>query len=290
MTKKFDILNYLDRLQEDRRTATQVRYICPNCGSDNLAVNLVNGKWKCWSGCDNFDVKRKLVPEMYDTRFPAADRFTPPEKTKEYPLPIKLDKGDMAKPLYFPTELRIIQSDNKTTFIYDDNHLVVRWDNVDGKVLVPYYLSETRDWIKGVDGAWIPFVPSKSTEGIYMGVEGEKCASAVVQKGITAFTFAIHCWTHDYMVFALDYLKTLAGFKGILYVGDNDRTGRMKAHKVALAARECKIPHHVINIIDLWYYVVDQRCPKSADVADLLNIRDFNLEKLCSTIIHSTLT
>lgn len=292
MAKIFDILEYLDRLQEHKRTATQVKFICPVCGGDNLAVNLNSGKWKCWNNCDNYDVKRAIAPEIYGNRFAPIDQFEPAQKTKEYPLRKKLNTVKLAYPSFSLAILRDSACLNKTTFIYDDHHRVVRWDNADGKVLVPYYLSESKivgnnsaEWIKGVDGAWKPFVPPKNTEGIYVGVEGEKCVEVVVQKGLTAFTFAIHCWNHDYMVEALNYLKTIAGFKGILYVGDNDRAGRQKAHKVSLAARECEIPHEIINIIDIWYYVVDQRCPSSADLADLINLVDFNLEKLlCSTI------
>lgn len=306
MSKKFEILDYLDRLQEHKHTATQIKYICPVCGGNNLAVNINSGRWKCWDGCDNFDVKKAIVPELYGNRFAAVDRFEPAEKTRDYPIPIKLTEVNLAKPVgklfdssHFPHIIHDNKQLNKTIFVYDDCHRMVRWDNADGKVLVPYYLSETRNigeykaqWIKGVDGAWKPFVPSQNTEGIYIGVEGEKCVEAVVQKEITAFTFATHCWSHDSMVYALNYLKNLQGFKGILYVGDNDRAGRGKAHKVSLAARDCGIPHLIINIIDLWYYVSDERCPSSADLADLLSLVNFNLGKLCSTIIlkHSTQT
>ncbi len=59
MTKRFDILNYLDRLRVFKQTNTEVRYYCPVCGH-SLSVNTSNGKWKCWAGCDNFDVKKLL--------------------------------------------------------------------------------------------------------------------------------------------------------------------------------------------------------------------------------------
>lgn len=298
MSKVFEILNYLDRLQEHKRTATQIKFYCPVCGGNNLAVNLNNGRWKCWDNCDNFDVKKAIVPEIYGNRFAAVDQFEAAEQIKEYPLPRKLTGENMAHPLFSPAILRDSASPDKTTFIYDERHRMIRWDNADGKVLVPYYLSERESsgyyfakWIKGVDGAWKPFVPSKSTEGIYVGVEGEKCVEALLQKGITAFTLATHCWTHDSMVYALNHLKHLEGFDGILYIGDNDRAGRQKAHKVSLAARECEISHQILNIIDLWYYVVDVRCPSSADIADLINLEDFNLERLlCSMIERMTPT
>ena len=66
MDKKFDILNYLDRLTEHKVSSTQIKYICPVCHGNNLAVNIVSGKWKCWDDCDNFDIK-KLLPLNYIT-------------------------------------------------------------------------------------------------------------------------------------------------------------------------------------------------------------------------------
>ncbi len=45
---KFDIRDYLDRLKLERTTSTQAKYYCPNCGNDNLTVNLLSGKWCCF--------------------------------------------------------------------------------------------------------------------------------------------------------------------------------------------------------------------------------------------------
>ena len=75
MEKKFDILNYLDRLTVHKESNTQNKYICPVCHGNNLAVNLSSGKWKCWDDCDNYEVKKVIAPELYNRRFAKLNRF-----------------------------------------------------------------------------------------------------------------------------------------------------------------------------------------------------------------------
>lgn len=78
--KQFDILNYLDKLKESKRNNTQIKYICPSCNGNNLAVNLISGKWKCFDGCDNYDVKKCIAPERYNNLFAKSDYFPVVEK------------------------------------------------------------------------------------------------------------------------------------------------------------------------------------------------------------------
>lgn len=285
MRKRFEILDYLDRLVGYKRTNTQIKHICPVCDGNNLAVNIRTGKWKCWDGCDNYAVKKAIAPEIYSNPFAAVELYSKPEVKEEYPLPIALTGERLAHITLSPV---IEHSNNKTVYYYDDHHRVVRWDNVGEnrvKVLTPYHKKDT-NWCKGVDSDWLPFVAKESTPGVYLGVEGEKCVQSLLDLNLTAFTFAPHCWHLDALIQGLDYIKSLPGFKGLLYIADNDNAGRAKGRKIALAARKCNIPHQIINIVDVWYYVTDLLCPKAADIADLLEITDFNLEYLiCSTVI-----
>ncbi len=205
-------------------------------------------------------------------------------------MPIPLNTNILSSPA---SSLHINRKDNKTVYFYDNNHCVVRWDTSEGKILSPYYKNprpnqSLKKWIKGVDRLWLPFVPDNMTEGIYVGVEGEKCCTALNSLGVTSFTFALHCYEEKGINFGLHYLSQQEGFKGILYIADNDKTGLLKARKVELEARKLQIPHKVINIVDLWYYVTDDICFTGADVVDLLEKKSFNIKQLlCNTIMKT---
>lgn len=286
--KRFDILEYLDRLQEHVSTNTQTKYLCPVCGGNNLAVNHTTGKWKCWNGCDNYEVKKKIAPEIYNNVFAPLSMFDAPDEKREYPLPKSLTEItiELSNCLSSPA---LFKDDQRTEYYYDDDHYIIRWDTESGKVLTPYYKSEGY-FRKGIDGYWGCFVPTNTTKGIYIGVEGEKCVDILTtKKQLTAFTFASHCWSTDAILFGLQQLKRLDTFTGFVFISDNDSAGRSKARKVALAARRCEIPHLIINIIDLWYFVLDDPCPRGGDVGDLVELEEFNLKKLCTTVIKQQL-
>ena len=57
---EFSILNWLAHLQPAGRSKS--RYICPNCGGNNLSINLQSGKYKCYSGCENSEVREAIRP------------------------------------------------------------------------------------------------------------------------------------------------------------------------------------------------------------------------------------
>ena len=147
------------------------------------------------------------------------------------------------------------------------------------------YYKQSGKWIKGVDYGWIPYSPTSSSKGVLVGVEGEKCVYSLYQQGITAFTFASHCWEEKYMTKAIKYLLSTFNCEGILYIADNDLAGIKKAKKLELVARKERVPCLAISTTDIWYYVTDDFCFKSADIADLLEKEKFNLKQLlCSTI------
>ena len=121
---------------------------------------------------------------------------------------------------------------------------------------------------------------------MFVGVEGEKCVDMLNAEAITAFTFATHCWEEKALLYGLQSLLKIPQFKGFLYITDNDRTGKVKSRKLSNAARKLQLPHQIVSIVDIWFYVVDEICPIGADIADLLQMEEFNLEKLlCQTII-----
>lgn len=56
---KFDIRDYVDQLTPNPKE--KGKYICPNCNSHNLSVNLKNGKFNCWNCGDTKAIARHLT-------------------------------------------------------------------------------------------------------------------------------------------------------------------------------------------------------------------------------------
>jgi KaiC/GvpD/RAD55 family RecA-like ATPase len=55
----FNILEHLDKLTLDKG---KDRYICPVCKGNNLTINLKDGKYNCWSGCECKDIRNAIAP------------------------------------------------------------------------------------------------------------------------------------------------------------------------------------------------------------------------------------
>jgi predicted ATP-dependent serine protease len=55
----FDIRNFVDQLTPNPKE--KGKYICPNCNSHNLSVNLKNGKFNCWNCGDTKAIARHLT-------------------------------------------------------------------------------------------------------------------------------------------------------------------------------------------------------------------------------------
>lgn len=64
---KFDIRDYVDQLTPNPKE--KGKYICPNCNSHNLSVNLKNGKFNCWNCGDTKAIARHLAGNDNHTRW-----------------------------------------------------------------------------------------------------------------------------------------------------------------------------------------------------------------------------
>lgn len=77
----FDIRNFLDNLTPTREKG---KYVCPNCGGNNLSINFENGKYRCFNGCECRDIREAIKPwrELMSERQGSVvieQRFTKPQ-------------------------------------------------------------------------------------------------------------------------------------------------------------------------------------------------------------------
>ncbi|HEY9635243.1 MAG TPA: hypothetical protein V6D14_17710 [Coleofasciculaceae cyanobacterium] len=55
----FDIRNFLDRLEPAKE---KNKYVCPVCEGHNLSIEPNTGKYQCFNGCSNRDIREKIKP------------------------------------------------------------------------------------------------------------------------------------------------------------------------------------------------------------------------------------
>ena len=65
----FDIREFTDKLT---RVGGQ-KYLCPVCNNNNLSIEPKTGKYQCWDGCENKDIREAVSPSIQQKEFrPAA--------------------------------------------------------------------------------------------------------------------------------------------------------------------------------------------------------------------------
>ena len=63
----FDIRNFADTLTPAKE---KNKFICPNCEGHNLSIEPETGKYQCFNGCTNREVREVIRPwsEVVETR------------------------------------------------------------------------------------------------------------------------------------------------------------------------------------------------------------------------------
>ena len=111
----FDIRDYTDALIP---TKEKGKYICPECGGNNLSINPRTGAYKCWNGCENKDIREAIAPRLNRHEFRTdehdrkiAKRRLEREKKAERELKLKTEKlSKSLNPIERHTEHRKILS------------------------------------------------------------------------------------------------------------------------------------------------------------------------------------
>lgn len=152
----FDIRNFLDNLTPTREKG---KYVCPNCGGNNLSINFENGKYRCFNDCECRDIREAIKPwreVMAEHQGSAVikQRFTKPQLEKvDKPQKIPHDSLKIARidsPLNIPRPEKpqfILQSaysqlkDKGATAAELNQIEVITYDYDDQKSIVRYQAS-----------------------------------------------------------------------------------------------------------------------------------------------------
>jgi hypothetical protein len=272
--QNFDIRNFTDTLTPAKE---KNKFICPNCEGHNLSVEPETGKYQCFNGCTNREVRESIRPWSEALEERKQGNYTqthkpktkPVPKTKPAPIPDILDIATIPNPT--PPET-ITQGENAiTTYKYSGTTKVVRTDNPHKKKTTFPYCLGNDGWVKG-KGEGIEWPPYRLNEVVNFGkgkwaliVEGEQCTDiARVNFGIVTTTFQGGSWGENALTDGLQMIKN-AGVAGVIVWPDHDNAGYKKAEKIADLAAKIQLPLIELNPLVLW-----DAMPEKGDIADFL--------------------
>lgn len=173
---------------------------------------------------------------------PAAEPELPPKPAPMPPQP--------------PTLARLSQSrpPSGSPYSYGPTQRVNRAPLPDGgKRFFCQHLAEGR-WVDGSGpDPWYTFNHDDcaTTEGWPLEVEGEKCAELAAAAGFVAISQPGHAHGVDQIRERYEALS-LEGTPGVVYLADNDETGRTRAAQAAEAAALAGLPLLVLHAEELW--------------------------------------
>jgi len=145
---------------------------------------------------------------------------------------------------------------NGQSLKYSDTQRVVVVVDGNNKSHIPHHTTASGEQAKGAGNEPWPMWREKAATEHGIGkwiveTEGEKCAAWVQAGGYVATTQPGHNHTQDGIRARYKRLQQ-AGIKGIVYLADNDKTGREKAEKCKAAAAEIGLQFCVLHAADVW--------------------------------------
>jgi KaiC/GvpD/RAD55 family RecA-like ATPase len=290
----FDIRNFLDTLTPAKE---KNKFICPTCEGHNLSIEPETGKYQCFNGCTNREVREAIRPwsEVLEER--NQGNYTPrsTKQIKLKPVPIPTENISIGA-LPNPTAPETIKAGENiiTKYPYSPTQWVQRTDKPDGKkTTLPYHINNEGETVnsKG-EQAWLPYrfdeIIQHGAGHWILGLEGEKCTDvARANYQILSFTFQGGSWGESALTDGLQTIKN-AGVAGVIYWPDHDDTGYNKAKKCSEIAAKIGLPFIEINPLKIW-----SGCPQKGDIADFAinnNMDGENLVKLLQQQIKEAAT
>ena len=188
-------------------------------------------------------------PRMGDTRRPID--FNPPPEREPEPPP-----KPAAMPAQPPTLARLTEPRRPagSPYSYSPTQRVNRAQLPDGgKRFFCQHLVDGR-WVDGSGpDPWFSFNHQDcfTADGWPLEVEGEKCAELAAAAGFLAISQPGHAHSVEQIRERYEVLS-LEGTPGVVYLADNDETGRTRANQAIEAAALAGLPLLVIHAQELW--------------------------------------
>ena len=278
----FDIRNYVHLLEPN--PDSKDKYICPNCGKNDLSIKRESSEYNCFSGCgDNKAIRRKcleldgsLPPSIEPVALPVYESRKKDLKVSK--LPEKLDmspskKYDVSVEKDGTTHYKPI----KTEYVYGENQVKVRLDYEDeggAKKKKVWYKSPVDN-----DSPWMPYKSEAITGDTVLWVEGELCADYVAYHlGLSVF------YSNDKTCpEALRKVLTERGVENVIIFPDNDEPGSKAAKKVQGLMESFGLTAITLNPMKVW-----QEMPDKGDCVDWIDHfqskGSFNVEELIKVL------
>jgi hypothetical protein len=188
-------------------------------------------------------------PRLGDTRRPIE--FNPPPEREPEPPP-----KPASMPAHAPTLARLAapRQPSGSPYSYSSTQRVNRAPLPDGgKRFFCQHLMDGR-WVDGSGPEpWYTFNHDDclTTTGWPLEVEGEKCAELAAAAGFVAISQPGHAHSVDQTRERYEALA-LEGTPGLVYLADNDETGRTRAAQAIEAAALAGLPLLVLHAEELW--------------------------------------
>ena len=223
----FPILDYIDRLTPTKGgSKNNPKFICPVCNGHNLGINLSNGAYQCFNGCENQEIREAIAPWEERKKSRPNDAWERHCQKKKKPKLKRIDD---------PIEIATIQPDewgkafsvgNKTTYIYSDTQWIERIDKKKDKDFYYHHLDDegNNHQCKG-DLRWFPYGWQFISELDPTSLKDKWCLALEGQKDVeTAFTLGL-CAVDSRMLDEENLEEIATQFKGIIIIPDHDKTG-----------------------------------------------------------------
>jgi hypothetical protein len=283
----FLILNYLSKLDDLQKLEYHPSWIkaqCPICGGSLKIVSAGTkaGAYSCYTN----DCQR-LTPNPI-REYLTRGEFKP--RSSRYALrKMKLPQlQDIIKPLelnlkevddtQFYTDIvykkpwsSINEVGDKITIYNYQDFSLVRIDPASHKNKKKFFYFRVKDannnWVNEVPTKFknVPVYRSEYISEYVIFCEGEKCASSLQSLGLFALSFPSFVYQQSYLA---KFLRCLSyKVKNIIYLEDNDETGKSKARKFLQEAWKSGINASSFNIAEL----LGRGSEKNYDAADAID-------------------
>jgi hypothetical protein len=285
----FQILSYLHKLENVSNHRSWILADCPICGEHKLKIVAEGdkkGAYSCYSssqchllrkegtGYQPSLISAKLQEGEFRLRRPSSvprQIKLPPMRDIIKPLPLNLNEIDATQ--FFSAQLyeapwsSTNESGDKVTIYRYLDFQLVRIDPHDKKKFFYFRVKKSGNWVNEVPISFkhIPVYRSDYLQPSVIFCEGEKVASYLQELQLAAVSFPSFVYQQSYLA---KFLRCLSyKVKNIIYLEDNDETGKQKAQKFLQEAWKSGINTSSYNIAEL----LGRGAEKNYDAADAID-------------------
>lgn len=284
----FQILSYLHKLENVSNHRSWILADCPICGENKLKIvseGKKSGAFACYSPQECHKLRKEgtgYQPSLIADKLQQGEfrprRSSPPRQIRipklvdiVKPLPLNLQEIDVTQffssiPYEKPWSTYFENETKFTVYSYNDFQLI-RCDPKNEKKFFYFRVKKSGNWVNEVPVSFkhVPVYRSDYLQHSVIFCEGEKVASYLQELQLAAVSFPSFVYQQSYLA---KFLRCLSyKVKNIIYLEDNDDTGKQKAQKFLQEAWKSGINASSYNIAEL----LGRGAEKNYDAADAID-------------------